>query len=341
MALTQINIAFRDVCYDTIISPPVVAGGDAYLYSDFVRSIGESSQSLTCDAIYYKIDTISNDAAVPIGFVIVPDTVNSGFIILSQPDSRDNVGTYNLQITACTMVGITEVCQQSNTLANSQITVQVKDPCTEGSIITAGWSDELKARQLEVDGSDLSVLIPATGGSWPWFIDVESTLGGDYCGAIAYGVTFLDGTTQDLVALEGDSLVLRPGLNHVPAIYQLRLNAYMVDYGLITEVSVPFDAEVLACRPNLDGSVADANLVDFVDIVWGSATQQDIDLSSILSDYTQTPNCQYDLVASPKLWYKNLSSTPNYLSLPQYEVEYSTATNNLIFDIQKCDLAEA
>ena len=286
-AVTQISILFRDVCYDTIISPPVVAGGDAYLYSDFVRSIGESYHSLDCGPIYYKLEPISSDATVPTGFTIVPDAENGGFIIVAQPDSRDNIGTYNMQIIACTMVGVTEVCQQSNTLANSQITVQVKDPCvTDGQIIKSSWSDELKARQLEVDSTDLSVLIPSAGGSWPWFINVEAELGGDYCGRILYSVSYLNGDLQDLVSLEGDELVFRPDLSHAPGIYKLRLNAWMEDYGIVTTVSVPFDVEVLACKPNLDGSLADANLVDFVNIVWGSATQEGIDLSSILADYT-------------------------------------------------------
>lgn len=53
--------------------------------------------------------------------------------------------------------------------------------------------------------------------------------------------------------------------------------------------------------------------------------------------YTQQPACEFTLVTTPKVWYTHRSPTPQYLNLPQYEVQVS---EDFLFYIQKCDLSQ-
>ena len=230
---------------------------------------------------------------------------NSNGQIVTTPVSRDNAGLYNFQLKACVQVGLISKCQFSNTLPSSQFTIVIVDPCTLDEIIASSWPDVLYARQLEDDSINLAIVIPRAGGIWPWYSSVEKVLNFNACGPMAYSVTFENGSVQYMVTLDSDStLKFSPTLVNKPGIYGFRLTAILLDYGITK--SVPFTGEVGDCVPRLDGTIANAMLTDDVQIVWGNPFLQ-ADLSPLMTGFTQTPNCKYDLVTIPKIWYTNKS----------------------------------
>jgi len=237
---------------------------------------------------------------------------------------------------ACIEVQGEEVCQYPNTLPDSQFMIEIKDPCTEGNIVSATWDYELKAHQLESDTADLSVDIPFSGGVWPWYSNVEMNMQKPgICGPIEYDITYENGDPQELVRFaDKDTLLFEPLLEDEIVCHKMALTARFKDYPKITRTEY-FTAEVLPCVPNIVVDEAQSILDSRdVNIVWGFDVRTE-DLSFLMGSLKQVPNCQYRLSSTPKLWYTDRFPDPNFLALPQYEVR----EDNMIFDLQKCDSA--
>ena len=97
------------------------------------------------------------------------------------------------------------MCQYPNTLPDSQFTLTVRDPCIEGTIVSSDWDKLLTARQLTEDRTDLSIAIPAKGGSWPWYSSVAYDINiPGVCGSIKYEISYENGNDQDLVRFSAD-----------------------------------------------------------------------------------------------------------------------------------------
>ena len=220
-------------------------------------------------------------------------------------------------------------------MPDSQFSIEVRDPCTEGDIVTAGWQYVLKARQLETDSADLSVAIPFSGGVWPWYSSTEMDMDKPgICGPINYEITYENGDPQELVRFVDDNtLLFEPQLSDEIVIHKLALTATFKDYPTISR-SVYFTAEVLQCVPTIDVSEAQATLdaSDFT-VMWGFPVRTE-DLNFLMSTFKQEPNCEYKLNCTPKLWYMDRYANPTFMALPQYEVQ---ETDMMVFDFQKCD----
>lgn len=245
------RVRFADECWETVIRPPEVPDIVTYLHEDLAQSWLTSIQTLDCGEIYYFLDTLTTDALWPYnGFRFGQDWSIVGF-----PTNRGNVGTYRLQVDACVEVQGEDVCQGVDSLVDSQFTLEVRDPCEEGTIVTSGFG-ALVARQLEVTVLDLSVAIGNVGGTWPFYSDVEAAFGKPgICGPIDFSITLEAGDVQELVRFsdDGNALVFAPQLSDAVGVHKMALHAKFREYPSITR-RVLFDAEVAACVPTIDVS---------------------------------------------------------------------------------------
>lgn len=166
-----------------------------------------------------------------------------------------------------------------NRCANSDFFVTIFDPCLQTTLIPDGFPQVMRTPQLQTDSLDLSVVIPAAGGSWLWTNTVDMAIsdaiyGDNRCGPVIFEVE----PTSSLIQLVGTTLNFTPG-TATPQEYQFILKGTLTRYG--KEAVFPFVVEVLNCQAEIDTSaITLTNMVnDWSD---PAQTQSFIGLTSLI-----------------------------------------------------------